>query len=349
MRKIAIIADDLTGALDAAAPFAARGLKTVAVVDDSQFSETQARGADVLAINTASREISAAEARARVARVLSRLPADCILFKKVDSRLKGPIAEELSAFAGRSLLVVPAIPDFGRVVRDGKVTGFGVDTPLDVAGRIGAAVGKARIPDIATQVDMDRVIAACAPGTVIVGARGAALALAKRMGPAAGATPRGLGRRLVMLIGSRDPITLAQIRRLVQLVPGVVLDQAPSGVTSAAPGMAAEAPAAVVQAVPGPGAPDADTVARALAASYRSRYAAPRDGLLLCGGATAQTVLGELGITSLDVRGEIIDGVPACISGGITILTKSGGFGEEDALVEVLSRYQVTGRQEQKV
>jgi uncharacterized protein YgbK (DUF1537 family) len=53
--------------------------------------------------------------------------------------------------------------------------------------------------------------------------------------------------------------------------------------------------------------------------------------VLLTGGETAQSVLGELGVTCLEVLGEVLPGIPVTRAAlgdrSLTILTKSGGFG----------------------
>ena len=146
--EIALVADDLTGALDAAAPFAARGLrvrvfrKVDAVPDapataaDEPEPGAQAGspvtvrprdGGSVLAVSTSSRHLEPAAARAAVAAVGRRLRAwsPRLAFKKIDSTLRGPVVDEVAAameaFGRPSALVSPAFPAAGRVVRDGEV------------------------------------------------------------------------------------------------------------------------------------------------------------------------------------------------------------------------------------
>ena len=127
---LAIVADDLTGALDTAAPFASRGLHVEVALDVGAIAAAVREKPAVLSVTLASREIDATEARGVAAEALAALPPGTRLFKKVDSRLKGHIAAELDAMPFRSALVAPAIPAFGRVVRNGHVQGFGVETPI---------------------------------------------------------------------------------------------------------------------------------------------------------------------------------------------------------------------------
>ena len=63
--------------------------------------------------------------------------------------------------------------------------------------------------------------------------------------------------------------------------------------------------------------------------------------LLGCGGETADAILGALGVGVLEVEGEILPGVPVSrmVLDGRTVrlVTKSGGFGDADALVAVVA------------
>ena len=67
MTRLAVLADDLTGALDAAAPFAARGITTVVALGLDGLDAALASGADVVGVSTDSREIVPDAARAAVA------------------------------------------------------------------------------------------------------------------------------------------------------------------------------------------------------------------------------------------------------------------------------------------
>src|SRR5690606_13273759 len=118
-----ILADDLTGALDSAAPFAARGMTTLVALSVDDIQAALVRSPDVLSVNLGSREVEATTAYELTAAALARVPHGALLFKKVDSRLKGNIDAELEAFSFRSALVAPAIPEFGRVVRNRHVEG----------------------------------------------------------------------------------------------------------------------------------------------------------------------------------------------------------------------------------
>lgn len=134
---LAIIADDLSGALDASAPFAARGADARAVIGLEVLAATleawQGEWPDVIAVNTESRHLSAHEAELRVSeavRLLKRANPQQ-WFKKVDSTLRGQVVAECRALVdalGTTLLLAPSVPAQGRVVRNAEVWVGG--TPL---------------------------------------------------------------------------------------------------------------------------------------------------------------------------------------------------------------------------
>lgn len=94
---LVILADDLTGALDSAAPFAGRGLRTEVALALDSVDAALADAPDILVVNVKSREVSADEARKATSDVLKHIPESARIFKKVDSRLKGNIEAELDA------------------------------------------------------------------------------------------------------------------------------------------------------------------------------------------------------------------------------------------------------------
>ena len=125
---IGIVADDLTGAADSVAPFAARGLTA-----DVQWAALGKMAADLAESDarawcTGSRDMAASRefairrlTRAAARRLLRFSPR--ILYKKIDSTLRGHLWIELDAMRaeipGRLAVVCPAFPANGRVVRNG--------------------------------------------------------------------------------------------------------------------------------------------------------------------------------------------------------------------------------------
>ena len=334
MTRLAVIADDLTGALDATAPFAARGIATVVALDPEGLGAALASGADVVGVSTNSRESSPGAARDAVAACMARLPAGLPIFKKVDSRLKGNIAAELDAIPFRRALVVPAIPEFGRWVQNGRLGGFGVAEPIDIAARLGRHVAFAMIPDATSQAEIEGALSSI-DHDLPIGAKGLAEALALRMAPeAAPSTSTYLAAPAICVIGSTDPITDVQIERLRRTCPDLAYIPAPDGIMP--DDLPASAPLTVLRATPGDGATDPATVARRLGDALVRLQPQPGAVLVISGGATAQVVLRALGIAVLALQGEALPGLPIAQAGGFTIITKSGGFGDPDTLLRLL-------------
>src|ERR1019366_4889276 len=129
---VAIVADDLTGALDAAAPFAGRGLETRILLDFEQAAAAVETNTRVLSLTSESRHLSPTAADERVwnATRAALAGAPRILLKKIDSTLRGNIATEimagLRATGLQHVLIAPAVPRHGRIMREGEVFMNGV-------------------------------------------------------------------------------------------------------------------------------------------------------------------------------------------------------------------------------
>jgi uncharacterized protein YgbK (DUF1537 family) len=113
MDRFAVVADDLTGAADTGVAFLPAGLSVVVGWTD----DVVRADADVVAISTGSRAMSEDAARARTiaAADACRRRGVALLYKKIDSLLRGhvglEIAAVLSAWDRDSLaLVAPAFP-----------------------------------------------------------------------------------------------------------------------------------------------------------------------------------------------------------------------------------------------
>jgi uncharacterized protein YgbK (DUF1537 family) len=343
MMRLAIIADDLTGALDASAPFADRGLRTAVTLGNDGISQALASGAEIIGVSTDSREVAPDQARDAVKACLASLPHGVAIFKKVDSRLKGNISAELDAIPFTRGLAIPAIPDFGRWTKNGLLGGFGVDRPINIAERLGHHATKIVAPDAAGEADIVQALV-CAEHDLPIGARGLAEALAGQMAPTPAPKARvDIGRPAICVIGSTDPITRAQVQYLRAAYPRVDYRPAPNGRLSSAQPF--RAPLTVLQAIADDDPVDPATVAMRLADAVRDQLPSTVATLLISGGATAQTVLRALGIQVLDLQGEALPGIPVARAGRFTIITKSGGFGQPNALAKVLGHLAGTMRE----
>jgi uncharacterized protein YgbK (DUF1537 family) len=336
--ELLIVADDLTGALDSAVTLAAVGLRCVVARRPSDLPAAAA-GAEVVAVSTASREGTAERAREAVARVFELLPRrPAMVFKKIDSRLKGHIGAELAVVAARTgmarAVAAPTVPAQGRATERGRLTGTGVDAPIDVAAALAGSGLAVAVPDARTDADLDRVVAeALAASALLVGAAGLAAALGRRLRPGGRAAPPApLPAPVLFAIGSRDPITLAQLE--VLRAGGVPEVLAPDGRIA---GPVPSGRAVLVRLAAGPGGLDPGAGPRF--ARTVAGLVGRAGTLLACGGETADAILDELGAGVLGVEGEVLPGVPVSsmvVNGrNMRLVTKSGGFGAPDALVAV--------------
>jgi uncharacterized protein YgbK (DUF1537 family) len=119
--QIVMIADDLSGAADCAVSCAVQGLRTMVQLSETPSSEP----AQVLAIDAATRSMSPGPAAATVERIVAPFQSarPRVLFKKLDSLLRGHIGPELAAMrCGRTpavIVMAPALPAQGRTTIDG--------------------------------------------------------------------------------------------------------------------------------------------------------------------------------------------------------------------------------------
>jgi uncharacterized protein YgbK (DUF1537 family) len=332
-----LIADDLTGACDAAVHFARRGYRTQVRLD-SHGEETS-----VLAISTESRELRAAELRQVMRGLAQRLPIAQarILFKKIDSTLRGNVGAEiaaaLAAFGCEAAVITPAFPAMGRTVEGGYLRVGGAEA-IDLAARLGldtcahvqpgmvfAAIesGACFISvDAACDRDLDAIaLAGLESGRRILwaGSAGLASALARTLpwgGPPGPGCPPGTAPRpasaVLFCIGSDHPVTVEQQRRLLALGrrEHVMLNLSVRQTS--------------VERV-------RELVGNAAGAAT---------ALVLSGGDTASLVCRALGVRGIQLADEIVPGIPwGYLSGGAfdgwRVATKSGGFGAPHALIQV--------------
>lgn len=322
----AVIADDLSGACDAGVEFARRGLRTVAWLAGREPSLE----ADVHVVNTGSRGLLAADAADAVIGAAEHIKRRglSLIYKKIDSTLKGPVRAEIDALlaagAAMRVVVTPANPSMGRVVRDGRLLVRGIEPvpPVVLATLLGGTsfahvtTATAITPafrrgvrivscDAMTLDDLRAVAQAAAEaGALPVGSAGLAAIVAQSL---AGESrpPREVQavEHVTVIAGSKNPVTAAQVERLAG-EPGVTVVR----VDLAAP----------------PRTADLDH---------------GQGALLVTGGDTAAYALGSLDAEGIEIAGEIEPGVHwgFVIGGRIAgqiVATKPGGFGEPDTLVK---------------
>lgn len=346
-----LIADDLTGALDAAAPFAAPDAPVRLMLRPGGAVT------DRLCHSTESRDLKSPAAIARVARATAALlrsavpGAPCVKpcvkkgpgaenplwFKKVDSVLRGhPLAETLAmAWAGgfATCVFAPAFPQMGRITRNGHqmLRGPAGDWQDVGAGdlRAGfAALGPHLAPHV-TIVVIDAEDQAALqeqikpwrddPLVLWAGSRGLAQALVPAIRPLA-LPPVG-----AFILGTAHPATRAQAQGLA--------------------GLARVGPPAAADPLLIDPVPDCHSGAQTRACLRRMLHhlPPPADGsaLLVTGGDSLTILLRALRADALECLGEVGPGLPLSrlIGGrmaGVMLISKSGGFGGPDLLRAML-------------
>jgi uncharacterized protein YgbK (DUF1537 family) len=354
-----LVADDLTGACDAAVHFAIRGLHPALVV---VAPETGGVGARVLAISTGSRDLPPDGIRRALTAAAAGFPAGVAarIFKKIDSTLRGntglEIAAALHSFDCDAAVVCPAFPAMQRVVEGGylKVTSAPDFAPIDVAALLqrqsGEACAHTRPDGIAPMLsagarlvtvdagcddDLDRIAAAIFPmGRRILwaGSAGLAAALARLPGRACAAprrTPARSGAAL-FCIGSDHRVTLEQQASLLAERPSVLFDPGTATRESIADALARGEHA--ILRIPR-GLVTVERVGQLIAG-------VPAAALVISGGDTAALVSGAAGVRRIELCDEIVPGVPRGILrggefDGAAVATKSGGFGSNGTLIQV--------------
>jgi uncharacterized protein YgbK (DUF1537 family) len=120
--RLAVLADDLTGACDTACQFSRYGMRTVVTHSSRLVWDGSVR---VLAVNSDSRGQNPSTAHRAVEKIsrqllnVNRTP----FYKKIDSTLKGNWCSELAAlvkvFQPEFVLIAPAFPSWGRTTQNG--------------------------------------------------------------------------------------------------------------------------------------------------------------------------------------------------------------------------------------
>jgi len=124
--SLGVIADDFTGACDAAVQFKKQGLETV-VLTDAEFLKGLKGVFDIVVVDTETRNLTSEEAYRRVRRAVRLLQQNNVklVYKKIDSTLRGNIGVEINAVMDelnvKAVIVTPAFPDQKRTVINGQL------------------------------------------------------------------------------------------------------------------------------------------------------------------------------------------------------------------------------------
>ena len=139
--RIAIFADDLTGALDAAVPFAALGMPTYVSIHSALPDSGLATHSEVTSVNLDTRHVDPEKAERIAARSVGQvsLGVGRIIFNKIDSSMRGhPGVEAVGiarALRAEYVVMCPAYPSNGRTVEGGTLLIDGVPAHETDVGR----------------------------------------------------------------------------------------------------------------------------------------------------------------------------------------------------------------------
>ena len=148
-----ILADDLSGALETGAAFRAHGFRVLLPLREGGLATEPDEGI-VHVLSTETRNAPADVARAIITRILATQQAagTRLLFKKIDSTMRGPIGAGLAAIERELspplIVVCPANPRVGRTVRNGVLHVGGV--PLEQTDFRNDPLWPASTGDVAT-------------------------------------------------------------------------------------------------------------------------------------------------------------------------------------------------------
>ena len=361
--KIRILADDLTGALDTAAPFASVRAPVPVVWWPGRPDDD-----GDLALDAETRDLAATAAARRVENLAPGLRGAAIAFKKLDSLLRGhPFVELAACLRGggfASAVVTPAFPAQDRITRCGRQlvrdTAKGDWRPIgpDLAvGLIQAGLGcEAQGPaplgegpqvvlcDAESEADLARIVerGALLPQPVLwCGSAGLARAIAA---PTVASRHTVLARPLLILIGSTHPRTRSQVARLREHHIAVLAwDGAEATLTADDWGIRLEAEGLAVVALDLARETPVATARLALERLVdRVAGGASVPGtVIVSGGETLMILVHTLGTSSLLVVGELMPGLPRSVMqggawSGTTVVSKAGGFGAPDALLQLI-------------
>jgi len=329
VRDWLVAADDRTGAFEVAALFAH-------VIGPTLVTVGWPAGESCV-VDIATRTLPADEAAARAAAV-EATPSSWAAHK-IDSMQRGQWVAELRTrqqVSGRRVVVLPAWPEMGRTCIGGVVHVHGAPLgnvlelmPGSVLLANVAALrewlagdGLLAVCDIADDATMHAaaaVLAAVDSNVLVAGPAGPLGAVfAARSSRRNPSVPPSLDDPVLVVCGSANPVSHEQVARLAAAHPDVV----------------------VVTVVEPDNERDLDVgVAAALAEEARATAVALRPGtIVLIGGDTAAAYLGD---SPRVVGGSVAPGMPFShdeLGGGPTVITKAGGFGAPDALVQLFSR-----------
>ncbi|MBS7651038.1 four-carbon acid sugar kinase family protein [Candidatus Bathyarchaeota archaeon] len=420
MVEIGVIADDLTGANDTGVQFSKQGLRTI-VLTRVESLKDMPRNIDVIVIDTESRALpsSLAYDRVKIAAeklVEAKVP---IIYKKIDSTLKGNIGSELDGVMDvtgiKTAIVAPAFPANKRITVGGyqlvnqvplskTEAAFDPVTPVREShvptliarqsrrkvGYVGLAsvmelqslVENLRdcvqrgeeiiILDSITQGDLKRIAQAAVKlnlHRLTCGPAGLAEELPQAMGLIS-------GKPVVVISGSVSEVTMRQIahaegagcivvevdtakvirgqriqevHRVVNETKRIVSQGFDVIISSARTKEAVSGDLKIGESL-GMTSVEVSNIIGLVLGEIASEVSAIGgvSGIFLTGGTTANRALEVMGAYGTEVDDEVSPGIPSSIivggrCSGLRIVTKAGGFGDEDAIMKWIRYLKMKG------
>jgi len=369
--RIAVIADDLTGALDTGVQFRQWGY-TVQLTDSPWASS-----AEVTITNTDTRNKTREEAYQATYEVATKLRDQDIIYKKTDSTLRGNPGPELQAIldaAGETQVVfTPAYPPTRRRVKDGHL--YVAERPiteteyiheyrrktsyipeiLDTKTPIHSVKAPMGIPEkgitvIDSETEQDLLRIAAKRTRVMAGSAGLADALCQTLrGPPPVLTVIGSTRMetrrqaelLIQRLGAfstpldfDEALRQAPQKEAVQTAKNALLLGQDVILTSAPTPETIEHTRAKAKRMNITHQELEARITTALAEATQSLLTQTLSGIVITGGATALAVTEKLGTKNIEILDEVQPGVPVLRLDSFPAVTKAGGFGQPDTLIQ---------------
>lgn len=394
MKGFGIIADDLTGAMDTGVQFSKIGLRTILHIDPASVDDAR-----VVVLDTESREDPPKVAYEKVRDAARRLKGR-VIYKKIDSTLRGNIGYELDAVMDelglKNALIAPAFPANGRTTFEGQQLVDGLplresnfskdplcpttdhiptlleDQSVHSVGHIALGIVDQGAGALMEEVErreeellvidalnevhllsIARVAAYLGASCLTCGSAGLAQALPLGFGfeHQKGLSPSHPRAGPVLVVaGSRHQATVRQIERAVTHLGAALIEIDPRRIEATTEQALAEANKSlsdgkdvIVSTAFGAYLPE-QSQAIAIGLGNLAADIAKRgslSGLVLTGGSIAFSTCRALGVATIELQEEVAPGIPAGVvlkgeREGIRIVTKAGGFGEDDASLKAI-------------
>ena len=368
---ITILADDLSGAAEAAAAFLGRTPAPTLALHPGPTYQT---GVTVVDLNTRTRSAPDADSALRAA--LGTIGDDHLVLVKIDSLLRGHLGATVDVLAERGpVIVAGGLPTLARTVRNGVLHIDGVplhrtdlwhleaaEAPHTIADLISGhtencsspdaitaalARGAVAVCDISDDSDLDAVITVAhqIPGVQLVGTSALAAALARTLRPADTAAPDKIHytTRILTVVGTGALNVTGQVAALIEHGAAHISVAAESLLAGTADSTGLTAALVAHPAVALTVSGSAPATQRFSLSGALGRFVADADAqasirpdLVLTGGETARSVIDALGLSALQPVGVVHHGaVVSLASDGRRIVTRPGSFGDRSSFVDI--------------